>query len=272
MVRKRVPTVVLGALVLALTGCGKDEQVDPYTVATLREATYGEVASEGFKYKIVNPQIIDSLGNFVLIRQANLTEFLTGNDIVEQIQKLSDKSSLTFNVVKQFKPMVHFQCASVVSPSDSLVVSHDKPIAFPRIADAASFVPPADFLETDMTQFRYDDTEGLFALVHKKHTIRAKLARMEEDSASVWVLEGDMPCGSYFTRDEKLGAKVPRLRVQTPRPGLEIVLRALERNDIDFSGGITFTEVELSRERHKNHICGTAEITYVRFLDKVFLR
>jgi hypothetical protein len=272
MVRKRVSAVVLGALAVALVGCGKDEHVDPYTTATLREATYGEVPSEGFQYKIVNPQIIDSLGSFVLVRQANLTEFLTGNDLVEQIKKLSDTSTLTFNVVKQFKPMVHFQCISVVSPSDSLMVSHDKPIAFPRIVDAASFVPPADFLETDITQFRYDDTEGLFALVHKKHSIRAKLTRMEEDSASVWILEGDMPCGSYFTRDQNLAARVPKLRVQTPRPGLEIVLRALERNDIDFSGGITFTEVELTRERHKNYICGTAEIAYVRFLDKVFLR
>jgi hypothetical protein len=262
----------LGAFFAALAGCSKEEQVDPFTTATLREATYGEVSSEGFKYKIVNPQIVDSLGNFVLVRQANLTEFLTGNDIIEQIQSLSDKSNLTFNVVKQFKPMVHFQCLSVVSPGDSVVVAHDKPIAFPRITDAASFEPPSEYLQTDMTQFRYDDTGGLLELVGKKHTIRAKLRRLEEDSASVWVLEGEKPCGSYFLRDKNIDEKAPRLRVQTPRPSMEIIIRALERNEIDFSGGITFVEIEPSSDRHENYICGTVEIGYVRFLDKVFLR
>lgn len=272
MLGKRVSLVMMGALLVTLTGCGEDEQVDPYAKATLRQATYGEVPSEGFLYKIVNPQIVDSLGHFVIIRQANLTEFVAGTEIADQIQKLSDKSSITFNVVKRFSPMVHFECVSLVSPSDSLVISSDKPIAFPRTADAASFEPPADYLRTDMTQFRYDHTEGLIELVGKKHTIRGKLTRVEEDSATVWVIEGDTPCGSYFLRNDPNAGRVPRLRVQTPRPSLEMILRALQRTDQDFVGGVTFLELESSPKRHKNYISGTVEIGYVRFLDKVFLR
>jgi hypothetical protein len=271
MMRKLVYLFAMGAVAAALAGCGKGKQVDLYTKATLREATYGEVVSDGFRYKIVNPQIVDTLGNFVVVRQGNLTEFVTGNGIAAQVGKLGDKKNLSFNVVKRFTPIVYFQCINIISPTDSLVVSHEKPIAFPRTADAASYEPPADYVDTEMAELRYDDTVGLQERVGKKLALRAKLVRVEGDSAAVWMLEGDKPCPSTFLRREER-VTVAKLRVKTPRPSLEIVLRLLARTDQDFVGGVTFVAIEPYPARAEDQICGTVEIGYVRFLNTVFMR
>ncbi len=265
MIRELVAWCAVGTVGLALAGCHKKEApVDPYMTATLREAVYGEVVSPDFKYKLVNPQIVDGLGEFVVIQQSKQTEFLVANGLAAKVDSLPDKSALTFNVIKQFQPMVHFLCVDIISPTDSISVASDKPIAFPRTADAAGFDPPTDYVRTEMTQFRWNDTEGLRKLIETKHDIHAALHRVDEDSVSYWVLDGDS--------SRAVWGQIPRLRVKTPRPSLEIVLRMLARTNQDFVGGITYADIEPWDFRKQNHICGTVEIGYVRFLDKVFSR
>ena len=118
MIRELVALCAVGTVGLALAGCHKNEApVDPYTTATLREAVYGEVVSPDFKYKLVNPQIIDGLGEFVVIQQSKQTEFLVANGLAAKIDSLPDKAALTFNVVKQFQPMVHFLCVDIITPT-----------------------------------------------------------------------------------------------------------------------------------------------------------
>jgi hypothetical protein len=270
MIRKLVFLVAIGAAA-ALVACDKGKMADPYVKATLREATYGEVPSEGFMYKIVSPQVMDTLGSYVVARQGNLTLFITGNNIAEQVGKLGDMSKLTFNVVKRFRPMVYLQCMSIVSGTDSLIVEHEKPIALPRTSDAASFSPPADYTRVDMTELRYDNTLDLKDRVGKKFSVRARLVQAETDSSAFWMLEGEKPCPSPFLRHEE--RVVPaRLRVKKPRPSLEIVLRMLDKTDQLFDGGVTFVGVEPYPARADNQFCGTVEIGYVRFLDTVFMR
>jgi hypothetical protein len=271
MMRKLVCLFAIGVVAVALGGCGKKKVVDAYTKATLREAMYGEVVSDGFMYKIVNPQIVDTLGNFVVVRQGNLTAFVTSNNIAHDVAKTGQMSNLTFNVIKRFRPMVYFQCMSIVSAKDSLLCSSEKPMAFPRTADAATFAPPADYSDIAMTELRYDDTGGLQAMVGKKFSTRAKLVRVEGDSAAVWMLEGDKSCPSPFLRTPQR-VTVAKLRVKTPRPSLEIVMRMLAKTETDFVGGFTFTAVEPYPARAENQICGTVEIGYVRFLEIVYMR
>ena len=270
MMRKVVCLFAMG-IVAALAGCGEKEVVDEYTKATLREATFGEVPSEGFKYKIVKPQVIDTLGNFVVVRQSNITQFVTGNNIAQVAGKAGDVSNLTFNVIKRFKPVVHFQCISIVSANDSVAVPQEKPIAFPRIADAATFDPAAEWVPTEMVDLRYDDTIGLRDRIGKKMSIRAKLLSVDTDTTAFWMLEGDKPCPSPFLRNpERI---VPaRLRVKTPRPVLEIVLRMLAKTDQEFIGGVTFVGVEPMPGRQENQVAGVVEIGWIRFLESVYQR
>ena len=252
-------------VVASLVGCNKEEApVDPYMEASLREAVYGEVISPDFKYKIIAPDIVDGLGEFLVVRQSNMTEFIAGNGIAAKVDSLG-KKELTFNVVKQFSPMVHFLCMSIVTESaDSILIPTDKPIAFPRTADAANFVPPADYVNSELIKFRWNDTENLRKMIGNKYTLEAHLVQVEEDSVTSWMLVGDS--------SQTVWGQVPKLRLRTPRPSLEIMLRVLERTGQTFVGGVTYADIEPWDYRKKNHVCGTVDIGYVRFLDKVFSR
>jgi len=257
---------------LSLVGCGKEEApIDPFVEASLREAVYGEIISPEFKYKIVGPEIVDGLGEFLVVRQSNMTEFIVGNGIAAKVDSLGAKvdslgakAEITFNVIKQFSPMVHFLAVNVVTPTDSLVIPGDKPIAFPRTSDAANFIPPAEFVESEMINFRWNDTEGLRKMIGSKHSLRAHLVQVPEDSVTSWMLVADS--------SETVWGQVPMLRLRTPRPSLEIVLRVLERTGQEFVGGITYADIEPWDFRRKNHVCGTVDIGYIRFMDKVFSR
>jgi hypothetical protein len=236
--------------VATLVGCNKEEApVDPYLEASLREAVYGEVVSPDFKYKIINPEIVDGLGEFLVVRQTNMTEFIAGNGIAAKVDSLGHEG-LTFNVVKQFSPMVHFLCMSVVSETDSIVIPTDKPIAFPRTQDAANYVPPADYVNSEMVKFRWNDTENLRKMIGNKYTLEAHLVQVQEDSVTSWMLVGDS--------SQTVWGQVPKLRFARRAP-VSRSLRVLERTKQTFVGGVTYADIEPwamaeeQRMRHRRH-------------------
>jgi len=254
-------------LAVSLTGCHKKEVLeDPYVEATLREATYGEVISDDFEYKIIAPEIVDKLGDILVVKQANLTEFFTGNNIAAKMDSIAG-DTLTFRVVKSFSPIVHFEVQNVVSEKDSIVIPQDKPIAFPRTQDAMSFTPPDDYNVVNMGVFKWNDTEGLRAMIGKKYAIQARLTYVPADT--IWELSGYEPSS---------WGQVPKLRLpgygrrDGLRPSLEIVLRMLVATKQDFVGGVLYKDIEPWDYRRKNYFCGTVELSYVRYLDKVFTR
>jgi len=255
-------------LAATLAGCHKKEVVeDPYVEATLREATYGEVISDEFQYTIVKPQIVDKLEDILVVKQANLTEFFTGNNIAAKMDSLAEPDSASFRVIKSFSPIVHFEVQNVVTPKDSIVIPQDKPIAFPRTQDAMGFKPPDDYSIVNMGVFKWNDTEGLRSMISKKYAIQARLSYAPEDTA--WVISGYEPSS---------WGQIPKLRIpgygrrDGLRPSLEIVLRMLMATKQDFVGGIVYKDIEPWDYRKKNYYCGTAELSYVRYLDKVFTR
>lgn len=267
---KRELWLVCAACILAapLSGCHKKQVVeDPYVEATLREATYGEVISDDFQYKIVKPEIVDKLEDICVVKQNNMTEFFTGDHIAAKMDSLTEPDSLTFRVIKSFSPIVHFEVQNVVTPKDSIVIPQERPIAFPRTQDAMTFTPPDDYSVVQMGVFKWNDTDGLRKMIGKKYAIQARLTYSPADT--VWVLSGYEPSS---------WGQIPKLRVpgygrkDGLRPSLEIVLRMLMATKQDFVGGILYKDIEPWDYRKKNYFCGTAELAYVRYLDKVFTR
>jgi hypothetical protein len=122
-----------------------------------------------------------------------------------------------------------------------------------------------------MTELRYDNTAALQERLGKKLAVRGRLSRVEGDSLRAWMLESEKPCPSpYLPTPQRI---VPaKFRMKTPRPVLEIVLRLLVKTDQEFVGGVTFVEVEPLPARGENQVCGTVEIGFVRFGDKVYTR
>ena len=268
---KRETLLVWATCIIAASfvGCNKEEVVeDPYVEANLREATYGEVISEEFLYKIVDPEVVDGLEDMLVVKQQNLTQFFTGNGIAAKLDSIpGDKKAITFRVVKSFSPIVHFQVQNIVTPNDSIVIPQDKPVAFPRTQDAMGFKPPDDYIEADMGSFRWNDTELLRSMIGKKYDVKAKLHYEAADTS--WVLEGYEPSA---------WGQVPKVRIKALgtrdglRPSLEIIMRLLVATRQDFVGGITYKDIEPWDYRKNNKVCGTAELGYVRYLDRVFTR
>lgn len=255
---RAVAWCVLGASVLA--GCGGEASSDPYAPISLRRALYGPpVLSKGFRYKFVAPEIVEAAGDYVLVREGNVTTFVTGASLADKIHG-RDRATLVFNVVKRFSPAPHFQCENVVTGADTIPIPQGRFIALPRMTNAADFTP-ADHTRAQMTRFRYNDTVGLEREMNRKYQLSARLVRVEEGSQEVWMLEGRGPA----TRGQ-----VPILRVAEASPALRIVLALVARSGAEFNGGVTFVEVEPWVKRQRNHVCGTVEVNYLTFLDRVF--
>jgi hypothetical protein len=102
---------------------------------------------------------------------------------------------------------------------------------------------------------------GLEREPEKKYQLAAKLVRVAEGKDNFWMLEGTTP---------SVRGQVPLLRVEEPSPALAIVLNLMAGSGADFSGGVTFVETEPWARREKNHVCGTVEVDYVVFMNRVF--
>jgi len=235
-----------------VAGCSEKE-VDPYAQVTLHQATYGPpVVSKGYKYKIVNPEIVEAVDHLCLVREGNVIEFLAGRSIADKLEGL-DKSNITFNVVKKYTPFVHFKVDQIISAEDTVFMSQAGSILYPRIRPAGDFVSK-DHSEASIDRFRWNDTQGLRRALDGKYAVTARLAKVEEDGEMVWMLQGERAT----------------FRVSDPPNGMEIVLRLIQAEGVDFEGGITFVEEEGWAVRRNNHISGTVNIDYVKFLDRVF--
>jgi hypothetical protein len=255
---KFVALCLLGVFVLA--GCGEKAPVDPYAKISLRQALYGPpVLSKGFKYKLVSPEIVESAGDYVLVRQGNVSTFITGASLADKIAAY-DPGTITFNVIKRFSPAPHFRCVEVVAGNDTVPIPQGRTIPLPRMTNAAGFTSD-DHTPAEMTRFKYNDTVGLDREPEKKYQLTARLVRVEEGKEKFWMLEGTAPSARGV---------VPLLRVADPPPALEIVFNLMASSGADFTGGVTFTEAEPWVKRQKNHVCGTVEVDYVQFMNKVF--
>lgn len=258
MIRKRFVLCLMAAFLIA--GCGEKAPVDPYAKVSLHQALYGPpVLSKGFRYKLVAPEIVESAGDYVLVRDGQASTFITGASLADKISG-HDPATVTFNVVKRFSPAPYFKCENVVAGDDTVPIPQGRNIPLPKMWNPTNF-DASDHSEANMTRFKYNDTVGLDREVEKKYTISAKLVRAQEGKESVWMLEGAEPSARGV---------VPVLRIASPSPAMEIVLNLIAKSGQPFDGGVTFTEAEPWVRRQKNHVCGTVEVDYIRFLDRVF--
>jgi len=253
MSRKFFVLWAVAAMTATLVAGCSEKEVDPYAQISLHQATYGPpVVSKGYKYKLVNPEIIEAVDHLALIREGNVVQFLAGRSIADRIEGM-DKSNITFNVVKKYSPYVHFKVDQIIGGEDTVFVSQAGSILYPRIRPAEGFTDK-DHDVTTLDRFRWNDTQGLRRALDGKYEVQGRLAKVEEDGEMVWMLQGDRAT----------------FRVSEPNNAMEIVLRLIQSQGVDFDGGITFVEEEDWPVRRNNHISGTVNIDYVRFLDRVF--
>ena len=248
--------IVLGSVailgMLFLFGCsGEGKKVDPYAEVSLQQATRGPVViSKGFKYKLRNPEIVEKNGHLLLVKEGNIMEIIAGRSIADKLDGL-DLTNIEFNVVKQYSPYVHFKCEQIVSGTDTVFISTAGAIDYPSISPIAEF-KAEDHEDYDLDRLKFNRTADLRKAVDKAFAVKGKVSLVEEDGDEVWILSGNQSV----------------VRIIDPTDGISMILKLLVANDMEFEGGITFTEVEPWPDRKDNQICGNVEVDYVRYLDK----
>jgi len=235
-------------------GCGgSGESVDPYAEVSLEQATRGPVVvSKAFRYKLKTPNIVESYGDLLVVKDGNIMEMIVGSSIADKLDG-KDLSIVEFNVVKKYTPYVHFRCEQIVTGTDTVFFSRAGSIDYPRVAAAAEF-KSRDHDEYNLDRLKWNRTQDLRKAVDKQYWVTGVVSLVEEDGDEVWMLSGDR------------GATV---RIVDPTNGVMIALKLLLANSMPFEGGITFTEVEPWPDRQNNQICGNVEIDYVKYLDKM---
>ncbi len=92
---------LMAITIVGLTGCSKDEVVDPYVYDSLRRITRGDTLSVGFTFEIDAPKLEYIKGDVAIIRDGNLLEFLVGEDLE---QNYPNMAGTLLGVKKAFTP------------------------------------------------------------------------------------------------------------------------------------------------------------------------
>lgn len=259
MIRKCISLcLVVAVSAFLLAGCSSKETVDPYAQVTLRQATYGPaVISKGYKYKIVEPEIIEAVGHLCFVREGGVTSLISGRSIADKIESM-EKGTVSFNVVKEFSPYVHFRAEQVYSGADTVFISAAGSIFYPTLAKADEF-RAKDYDDINWRNVEFNKSANLKKVVDEKFEVTGKISQVDEDGDMVWMIEGER------------GVK---FRVDNVEDTILLALRMLETTSadgvVDFKGGVTFTEIEDWGDRQSNKISGTVTVEYVQFGDRVF--
>jgi hypothetical protein len=83
-----VALVLTSLALLAFTGCGEEEEVDPYVYAPLGAVMDGDTLSVGFLFEIDAPEFEFVRGPVAMIRKGNRLEFLVGDDMENRYPNL----------------------------------------------------------------------------------------------------------------------------------------------------------------------------------------
>jgi hypothetical protein len=241
-----------------VAGCSGDKNTDPYAKVSLHQATYGPpVVSKQFKYKLEHPEIVEAVGHLCFVREGNVTSMISGRSIADKIESM-DKSQITFNVVKEFSPYVHFRAEEVYSGADTVFISAAGSIFYPTIAKASDF-KAKDYDTINWRNLEFNNSANLKRVVDEKFDVDGTISLVDEDGEMVWMIEGGR--GTKF-------------RVENVDDTLLLALRMLQNEhgdqNIPFKGGITFAEIEDWADRRSNKISGSVTVEYLQYGDRVF--
>jgi hypothetical protein len=239
---------LLGVLLAAIVGaCARSGGRDSYRPVTLREACYGHVASKGFKYRFVDPEIVALNRSLGLIREGNELEFIAARDLEERLGDLV-RGPVELAVVKRYSPYVHFRVEHIVARGDTVFPAPAGIIALPRITTAEEY-GVSSFSKMSVDAIPFDNTDVLRGLVGKKIAVRGNVVSEERNGQTVCYLEG----------------KNGRLRLAAVSDGVGLIVKLVGEQNHVLEAGLTMTEVEAFSARRQTRTTGTFEVNYVMY-------
>lgn len=268
------------ALLLALTpmiflanGCGKEEEVDPYTYGTLREISRGTVESIGFLFEVDTPEFVFIDGNTAIVRDPNdpnLLEIFVADDLSNRAPSWQGK---ILGVQKFFTPSVYFMVKRVKDGLSTTEVDSCEEYVLPvftdpKLEDLSGFdlgKLPWDARRGDQSDMEDRigaefQTAGKFVLAPDYEWVAPEdieLAEGEEapQAPMVWYL--------VAADNEKAIFKIMNVT-----PSLEFAIKLLDQEGLPFVGGVKITEINPYRERRRLEVTGKCEIEFITFANR----
>lgn len=249
---KLFSTLAVAALVAGLfAGCG-GELEETYMMVSVREAGHGQVPSPGFKFSFDTPKFIAADGDLALVREGNLIEFFTGQDIENKI-KMVEGRKFTVCARKVFSPVVHFTVDCMVAGGDTIKVGEPYGVSFPAIVKGFD---EGEFEGVDVATIG-PSTSQLGDIFNTKFIVEKATVTYEEvqwDGAARMAYLLNLPNIRFF--------------IDNPSPEIELVLRAFMNERLYFDGGVRYGDrpaADTRAYRERTKIGGPVTLEYVRY-------
>jgi hypothetical protein len=233
-----------------LASCGRSVK-ETYIMTSLREATRGDILSPGFRYAFDTPKFIAAHKNVALVREGNLIEFFTGDDIETKIKEVEGKK-FTLGARKLFSPMIHFTVDFLVAGGDTTRVYQAFNVKFPNLL--AEF--EGDFIDVELNMLTSHRLR-LNTIQDSKFEVKKGFITYEE------VVLEDEPQMVFLLNLENV-----RFIIDEPSDEISLILKALMSEHLYFEGAVSYSRIPTKGFRDRTRSGGKVKIDYVRYCGK----
>jgi len=274
---RRAPILLLAlvaVVLMGMTGCGKDEVVDPYVYTSLERVMDGDTLSTDFLFEIDAPEALEyAKGDVGLVRKGNRLEFMVAPDIEHNFD--SYRGSL-LGVQKRFTHgsdtahlfLMRTKNGAIITPVDS-VEAYVLPSVFTasktQIETPGAPLPDLDWTRVSGIEAYYPENEG-DALIEVQSIVENFVYSMkpnltDEERANplphnyAWYAVFDKSTFELTGLDE----------------GSHYMFELLKSQNLPLVGSFSIASIESERrERRKDHeglghICGGMKVNWFKY-------
>jgi hypothetical protein len=256
---KLFSTVLVVAFISAVfAGCGGKVE-ESYQMVTLREAGHSNIVSPGFKFGFDTPKFVAVSGDVGLVREGNLIEFFTGNDLENKLKRVEGKRFVA-GTTKLFSPRVHFSVDFLVAGTDTVRVGEAGSPRFPTLLRG--------FDEGQFEELEYSGLNSSTPSLKDIYDMKFKVNNCKITREEIRNAKGE-PVRVYLIH-------LPRVKfiLEPLDPGMELIVKAIMAENLYVNGAIGYggmpSNTEFPRDyRERTNIGGTVKLEYVKYADQI---
>ncbi|HVO77046.1 MAG TPA: hypothetical protein VMT60_03590 [Candidatus Bathyarchaeia archaeon] len=245
--------VVVAILSGIVAGCGGGQKVH-YVPSTMKNAFEAKLQTS--HYIIESPNVIGMSGRVALVREGDLVVFFIGDSLEAKLKKVQSKRALF--VTRNTTPYVHFMVDFMIAAGDTIKVG-EAAANLPALRDAGDFQTPDSYTMVAIDQLT--PNRRTLKYIQNKHflVIGAKVGKTDTTDATGAPVE-------KFT----INLKNVKFAVNPVNEGVSAILRAMQKEESNFEGGLQYGKIPESREQRESHgIGGNVDIGFFKYMGQM---